>query len=87
MKTETKAKRRGTMSITGLSFLDESELDTMKDFAPVKFELPNDNSNHKDIKDIEVKPRPQPETQNLDIEKKYQMILGLIHHFHWEYVG
>lgn len=30
MKTETKAKRRGTLSICGLSFLDESELDTMQ---------------------------------------------------------
>lgn len=30
MKTETKAKRRGTLSICGLAFLDESELDTME---------------------------------------------------------
>jgi hypothetical protein len=30
MKTETKAKRRGTLSICGLAFLDESELDTMQ---------------------------------------------------------
>lgn len=29
MKAETKAKRRGTLSICGLGFLDESELDTM----------------------------------------------------------
>lgn len=31
MKTETKAKRRVTLSICGLAFLDESELDTIKD--------------------------------------------------------
>lgn len=30
MKCETKAKRRGTLSICGLAFLDESELDTMQ---------------------------------------------------------
>ena len=30
MKTETKAKRRATLSIAGLAFLDESELDTMQ---------------------------------------------------------
>lgn len=30
MKCETKAKRRGTLSICGLAFLDESELDTME---------------------------------------------------------
>ena len=30
MKTETKAKRRATLSICGLAFLDESELDTMQ---------------------------------------------------------
>jgi hypothetical protein len=31
MKTETKAKRRATLSICGLGMLDESELDTIKD--------------------------------------------------------
>jgi hypothetical protein len=30
MKCETKAKRRATLSISGLAFLDESELDTMQ---------------------------------------------------------
>ena len=30
MKCETKAKRRATLSICGLAFLDESELDTMQ---------------------------------------------------------
>ena len=32
MKAETKAKRRATLSICGLGMLEESELDTMKDF-------------------------------------------------------
>jgi hypothetical protein len=34
MKAETKAKRRVTLSICGLSVLDESELDTIKDAKP-----------------------------------------------------
>lgn len=35
MKCETKSKRRVTLSICGLSFLDESELDTIKDARPL----------------------------------------------------
>lgn len=37
MRAETKAKRRATLSITGLGFLDESELDTMPRAEPVPF--------------------------------------------------
>jgi len=33
MKAETKAKRRATLSICGLGFLDESELDTIDDYG------------------------------------------------------
>jgi hypothetical protein len=38
MRAETKAKRRVTLSICGLSFLDESELDTVKFQMPEKTE-------------------------------------------------
>jgi hypothetical protein len=38
MKCETKAKRRVTLSICGLSFIDESELDTVKFQLPEKSE-------------------------------------------------
>jgi len=34
MKCETKAKRRATLALVGLSFLDESELDTVPDARP-----------------------------------------------------
>ncbi len=34
MKAETKAKRRVTLSICGLGFLDESEIDTVRDARP-----------------------------------------------------
>jgi len=36
MKTETKAKRRLTLSICGLGILDETELETIPDAKPVK---------------------------------------------------
>ena len=41
MKAETKAKRRATLSICGLGFLDESELESIKEksFLPQKSEL------------------------------------------------
>lgn len=35
MKAETKAKRRVTLSICGLGWLDESELDTVRDARPI----------------------------------------------------
>lgn len=36
MKTETKAKRRATLSICGLGLLDESEVETIRDAHPTK---------------------------------------------------
>uniref|UniRef100_A0A6M3LIW9 Uncharacterized protein n=1 Tax=viral metagenome TaxID=1070528 RepID=A0A6M3LIW9_9ZZZZ len=39
MKTETKAKRRLTLSICGLGILDETELETIPDAKPVKVAL------------------------------------------------
>jgi hypothetical protein len=36
MKAETKAKRRVTLSICGLGWLDESELDTIRDARPTR---------------------------------------------------
>ena len=38
MRSETKSKRRGTLSIIGLGMMDESELDTLPDARPVSFE-------------------------------------------------
>lgn len=38
MKAETKAKRRGTLSICGLGLLDESETDTIGHFEEVKLD-------------------------------------------------
>lgn len=43
MKAETKAKRRVTLSICGLGFLDESELETIKDVKAVKEENKSEN--------------------------------------------
>jgi hypothetical protein len=59
MKAETKAKRRVTLSICGLGFLDESELDTMQGAQKV------------DIHPLPIKQDvrlPQPQVSNLDLE-------------------
>lgn len=38
MKAETKAKRRATLSICGLGWMDETEIDTIKNARPVQVE-------------------------------------------------
>lgn len=38
MKAETKAKRRVTLSICGLSFMDETEVETVRDAKPIDIE-------------------------------------------------
>lgn len=48
MKAETKAKRRVTLSIVGLGWLDETEIETIPDAKPVVLE-------------VEPSPAPQPE--------------------------
>lgn len=44
MKAETKAKRRVTLSISGLGILDESEIETIKDITPKNNGIENDNN-------------------------------------------
>jgi hypothetical protein len=46
MKSETKSKRRVTLSICGLGLLDESEVGTIKDARPFEGELPRELSGH-----------------------------------------
>jgi hypothetical protein len=45
MKAETKAKRRATLAIVGLSFLDESEVETVQGARRVDLELPDPGPN------------------------------------------
>jgi hypothetical protein len=42
MKAETKAKRRVTLSISGMGFCDETEIDTIPGAQKVDFELPSE---------------------------------------------
>ena len=44
MKAETKAKRRVTLSIVGLVWLDETEIETIPDAKPVIIETPTNES-------------------------------------------
>jgi len=46
MKAETKAKRRVTLSICGLGFNDESEMDSLKDARKVNFDAHLQAANH-----------------------------------------
>lgn len=46
MKAETKAKRRVTLSISGLGILDESEIETIKDITPKQFNGYTNDSNN-----------------------------------------
>lgn len=50
MKAETKAKRRVTLSISGLGFMDESEADSIKD--AVKVDVVADQSRAEDMQNI-----------------------------------
>lgn len=56
LKCETKAKRRVTLSLCGLGFLDETEVETIKDAQPV--EQPRQIKNHAPGKEDEVKFAP-----------------------------
>lgn len=62
----TKAKRRVTLSICGLSFLDESELDTVKDARPLPVEtqmaLPGATGLEKDQPPVKASPPPPIES-------------------------
>lgn len=62
MKAETKAKRRVTLSICGLNFVDESEIDSIKDAKIVSEDYVQDQPSPNDTKPIEgeiVSPPPK----------------------------
>ena len=60
MKAETKAKRRATLSICGLGFLDESEIETIPDKAKA---APRDITPKREPpKAVEAQPPTDPET-------------------------
>ena len=54
MKSETKAKRRATLSICGLGMLDESELDTMGNYESVPLAPPQGMLSSPLVKDVVV---------------------------------
>jgi hypothetical protein len=59
MKAETKAKRRATLSICGLGFLDESEVDSVREASPATIDpetgeaLPSDPDRPRDAPPVE----------------------------------
>lgn len=57
MKAETKAKRRSTLSICGLGFMDESEIDTIPDAKKVDistFEVVDDKTKQQDLMKVKI---------------------------------
>lgn len=54
MKAETKAKRRVTLSICGLGFNDESEMDSLKDAKKVNLELHQQAANNQKVLNKEI---------------------------------
>jgi len=67
MKSETKAKRRATLSICGLGMLDESEIETIPGAA-------------KTIKSIMPEPEriPEPIKENINIDELYKKATNFI---------
>jgi hypothetical protein len=73
MKAETKAKRRVTLSISGLGFLDESEVETVPDAKKQKVnfetgEILEDKSNVK-LLDIQEKQQPITTAQAIELSE------------------
>lgn len=75
MKSETKAKRRATLSICGLGFLDETEIETVKEARPYNPEIKAQTAIDAAIRPVE-KPQAQARHTNygehvIRIGKKY----------------
>jgi hypothetical protein len=63
MKAETKAKRRATLSISGLGMLDETEIETIPDARPIRPEgkvLPAEASPEQEPFDLSPEPEERP---------------------------
>lgn len=69
LKCVTKAKRRVTLSICGLGLLDESELDTVADYAPAS-ENPQIKNQFKELN------APEPEKPETVISDEYIIEFG-----------
>lgn len=72
MKAITKAKRRVTLSICGLGMLDESELDTIKDYNNTKATLIKDEAN--ELKKLGLELRKTLEDMGLNKEEQNAFI-------------
>jgi hypothetical protein len=95
MKAETKAKRRVTLSISGLGFLDESELETIPNASKVTPLKEVSPTFHAESKTQQIENKPQdprrtkftfidPQTGIVDeigLEKVYEYLDGKIKNF------
>jgi len=76
MKAETKAKRRVTLSISGLGWVDETEIETIPAAKTVQVDM--STGEIKDMGEIQVRPMAKPRI-NQDQIKELEMILGECH--------
>jgi hypothetical protein len=82
MKSETKAKRRATLSICGLGILDETELDTMPtyetaDIKPVQIEKTTNENPYIQIKRVKTKEGLQKlwsDNKSLQSDEKFRKL-------------
>lgn len=66
MKAETKAKRRVTLSISGMGFCDESEIETIPGAQRVDFDLPKENIEY--VKQLDSKKETVTEEQARELQ-------------------
>ncbi len=72
MKAETKAKRRVTLSICGLGFSDESEMESLRDTKKVNYDSHKQaEDHHKQLNHIEeiIEPSPSIEDMLKELDK------------------
>lgn len=67
MKAETKAKRRVTLSISGIGFCDESEVDSIPNAKRVDFDLETEESKTIEVKPIESLISPEKAEELTDL--------------------
>jgi hypothetical protein len=73
MKAITKAKRRVTLSICGLGFLDETEIDSIPDARPVRVDIET-GVIEGETRPVETKPQPAPQSPADALAAEYKRL-------------
>lgn len=89
MKAETKAKRRVTLSLVGLGWLDESELETIKDARPVTVSEAEETLSEpiKPGSTVQPAPKATPAKKGVLLPPTDEEVRDLSHFLKWAYDG